>query len=121
MAQERVGGIIQVQVNGEVYKAKGDFTYNLGRGKREAILGVDAVHGYKEMPQVPFIEGEFTDGSALNVNSLLELTGATVTLSAANGKVVSLFDAYFASEGTVNTGEGNIGVRFEGSRAEEVA
>lgn len=120
MAQERVGGIIQVQVDGEVYRAKGDFSYNLGRPKRDTVMGVDGRHGYKDVPQIAFIEGEFTDSSSLNLDTLLNVENATVTISLANGKKVALFDAVFASEGTVSTGEGNIAVRFEGSQAEEV-
>lgn len=118
MSQRR-GGIIQLQVNGEVYRAKGNFTYNLGRPMREAIVGADVVHGYKEMPQVGFIEGEITDGADLSLDTLVSITQATVTLTLANSKIIVMHDAYFAAEGTGNTEEGNIGVRFEG-RGEEV-
>jgi hypothetical protein len=116
----RRGGIIQFQVNGVLQDAKGNFTYNLGRPKREAIIGADGVHGYKETPQVAFVEGEITDRGALDLDGLTRVDGATVTLELANGKVISLRDAYFAAEGTGNTDEGNIGVRFEGSSAEEI-
>jgi predicted heme/steroid binding protein len=120
MSQRRAG-IIQVQVNGEVYDAKGNFSYNLGRPMREAIIGADAVHGFKETPQVPFIEGEFTDRGSLDVATLVTLEDATVTLSLANGKVIVLREAWFAGEGTANTEEGNIAVRFEGAGAEEIS
>lgn len=116
----RRGGIIQVQVNGVVYDAKGNFTYNLGRPMRETIIGADGKHGFKETPQPAFIEGEFTDRGTLDLNALVTITNATVTLELANGKVFVLRDAWFAAEGTGNTEEGNIGVRFEGLDAEEV-
>src|SRR5574340_429631 len=119
MSQRR-GGVISLQVNGELYEAKGDFTYNLGRPMREAIIGADAVHGFKETPQVAFVEGEITDRGTLDLDKLVTLEDATVTLQLANGKVIVLRDAWFAGEGTGNTGEGNIGVRFEGKDAEEV-
>lgn len=117
---QRRGGVIQIQVNGEVYRAKGSFSYNLGRPKREAIVGADTVHGYKEMPQVAFIEGEFTDGDDLSLPGLLGVKDATVTLTLANDKVIVLHGAYYAAEGTVGTEEGNIAVRFEGE-GEEVS
>lgn len=119
MSQRR-GGLIQFQVNGEIQDAKGNFTYNLGRPQREAIIGADGVHGYKETPQVPFIEGEITDRGNLDLDKLVSTTGATVTLELANGKVIVLRDAWFAGEGTGNTEEGNIAVRFEGMSADEV-
>lgn len=118
---QRKGGIIQVQVNGEVYDAKGSWSYNLGRPMREAIVGSDVVHGYKETPQVAFIEGEITDRGTLNLATLVGLTDVTVTLSLANGKVIVLRSAWFAGEGTGNSEEGNIAVRFEGAGAEEVS
>lgn len=119
MSQRR-GGLIQVQVNGELYDAKGNFTFNLGRPKREAIVGSDAVHGYKEVPQVAFIEGEFTDRGTMDLEKLLLMKDATVTLQLANGKVIVLRDAWYASEGTGNTEEGNVGFRFEGKSGEEI-
>lgn len=117
---QRKGGIIFLQVNGEIYDAKGSFTYNIGRPVREAIVGHDSVHGYKELPQVAFIEGEITDRSTLDLEALVTLSGATVTLELANGKVIVLRDAWFAGEGTGNTEEGNLAVRFEGKSGEEI-
>lgn len=117
----RRGGIIQLLVNGQRYDAKGNFTYNFGAPMREAIIGADGVHGYKETPQVPFIEGEITDSVALDVKALLELGDATVTMPLANGKTFVLRNAWFASEGTANTEEGNIAFRFEGKSGEEVS
>ena len=116
----KVGGVIGFQINGEVYQAKGEFTYNLGRPKREAVIGADGVHGHKETPQVPFIEGEITDRKDLDLNALTTLTGATATLELANGKVIALRDAYYAAEGTGHTEEGNIDIRLEGASAEEI-
>lgn len=116
----RRGGIIFLKVNGEIYSAKGNFTYNLGIARREAIIGADGVHGYRETPQVPFIEGEITDNQTLDLAGLATTENATVTLELANGKVISLRDAWFAGEGTGNTEEGNIAVRFEGMSADEV-
>ena len=116
----RVGGIIFVKANSVQYKAKGSFTYNLGRAKREAIVGADGVHGYKEMPQVPFIEGAITDQSDISLDDLLLLKDATITLELANGKVVVLSDGFFAGEGNVTTEEGEIAARFEGLNCEEI-
>lgn len=121
MANQRIAGPIQVQVNGEVFRAKGNFTFNLGRGMREAVIGSDAVHGYKETPQVPFIEGEFTDAGDMDMDALVSLVNATVTIDLGNGKMFALYDAWFAGEGTGNSEEANLAVRFEGIGAEEIS
>jgi hypothetical protein len=117
---QRVGGIIQLQTNGVLQNAKGEFSYNLGRPKRKAVVGADKVHGFTEEPQAGFIEGEITDRSDLDLDALVKLEDATVTLQLANGKVIMLRHAYYAGDGTGHTGEGNVDVRFEGD-AEEVA
>jgi len=116
----RVGGIIYVKVDGTVYQAKGDYTYNFGSPKRETILGVDGPHGVKETPQASFIEGEITDASDLDVKAFTELIDSTVTIELNNGKTIALKEAAYTADGDINTGEGNIQVRFEGSGMTEV-
>lgn len=117
---KRVGGIISLKIDGDMYFAKGDFTYNLGLPKKEGVVGSDRVHGYKEVPQIPFIEGEITDRQEMSLETLMGIKDSTITLELANSKVIVLREAWNAAEGTGNTGEGNIGVRFEGMSAEEV-
>lgn len=120
MASQRRAGILYLKLNGQMLDAKGNFTYNPGVAKREAIIGADVIHGFKETPQVPFIEGEITDRGNLDVAALVSITGATVTIDLANGKVVSLTEAWFAGDGNIQTEEANIAVRFEGTDCEEV-
>lgn len=117
----RISGAIFFKVDGAQYNAKGNFTYNLGRAKRDGVVGADGVHGYKETPQLPFIAGEITDTKDLDLAKLVEVSGATVTLELGNGKVIVLRDAWYAGDGTGNSEEANIGTRFEGMGAEEVS
>lgn len=121
MPRNRRGGILEVSVNGTIYDAKGNFTYNLGRPKREAIVGPDRTHGYKELPQVSYVEGEITDASNLDVSALVLTDDATVTLRIANGKTVEFRQAWYAADGNIQTEEGNIQVRFESMDADEIA
>lgn len=120
MPNNRRSGALFVKVSGRQYDAKGNFTYNPGSPKRDAIVGPDRVHGYKELPQVPYIEGEITDASDLDLVVFTTLKDETVTLELANGKVFILRDAWYAAEGNVQTEEANIQVRFEGMSGEEV-
>lgn len=120
MANQRVAGLIQFQIDGEVKDAKGNFTYNLGRPMREAVLGSDGAHGYKETPQVAFIEGAITDKGNLDHSALVSITSATITLALGNGKTIMLSDAWFSGEGSGSSEEAEVAVRFEGIRGEEV-
>lgn len=116
----KIGGKIFVKVDGQQYRAKGSWSYNIGEDVREAVVGSDQVHGYKEMPQVPFIEGTISDTANLNMTNLLRITDATVTLELNNGKIIALNNAWFAGPGTASSEEGEIEARFEGLSAEEI-
>lgn len=118
---KRIGGTISIQVNGAVYAAKGDWSWNLGAPKRSVIKGPDnQAHGYKEEPQVAFIEGKFTDRGDMDMLALTGLVNATVTLALATGKIIVLRDAVYAAEGTGTTAESEVDARFEGASGEEV-
>lgn len=121
MADQRRAGLIQVQSNGEIVDAKGNFTYNLGRVKRDEIVGSDGVHGFKETPQVGFIEGAITDRSDLDLAALMTGSNLTITLSLSNGKVIVARDAWYANEGTVSTEESEIPVRWCAKNVEEIS
>jgi uncharacterized Fe-S center protein len=117
----RRAGIIYLRVDGELQEAKGSFSYNLGNPKRDAIIGSDGVHGYKETVQVAFIEGAVTDAQTLNLGALTQLDGVTVHLELNNGKTIVLSNAWFAGEGTPSTEEAEIPIRFESkNKAQEV-
>lgn len=116
----RNGGILSVQVDGEVYQVVGDWTTNLGSPMREALVGSDSVHGYKELPQVPFVEGTMRDRRDLDRRRLTTIANATVTVALPNGKLFSLYEAWFAGEGSGTTENAELSVRFEGLSAEEI-
>jgi hypothetical protein len=119
MPNRRVGGIIAFKVNGQIFQAKGPFTYNIGVPKKEAVIGADGIHGFKEVPIVPFIEGTVTDDDETDLQALRETRDATVVLELANGKVISVFEAFEASDGDGSSEEGELQVRFEGIRGQE--
>lgn len=121
MGDQRRAGLIQLKTNGEIQDAKGNFSYNLGAPKREAIQGADGMHGFKETPQVAFIEGAITDRGTLDVDALVKGKELTITLALANGKMISLRNAWFAGDGTASTEEGEIQVRWEGASAREIS
>lgn len=119
--QKRVGGLLSLKIDGNQYNAKGNFTYNLGHPKRTGVIGAEAVHGYTETPQLAFVDGEITDNDGVDLATLLDSRDVVVTLQLGSGKVIVMNHAYFAGEGTGNTEEGNIGVRFEADSAQEIS
>lgn len=116
---ERRGGIIELKVGSDLYECKGNFTANLGAPKREGIVGSSGVTGYKETPQVAFIEGACTDRGGLSIQRLVNITDATVYLKLATGKLVTLSRAWYAGDGNITTDEGEVNIRFESAIGEE--
>ena len=114
-------GFFHLKVNGKVISAKGNFKYNMGAPKHEALLGSDgSVVQIKQVAQVPFIEGEIYDRFDQDLSTILQLNGGTATLELSNNKVIILRDCYYAGSGDVGTDEGNITFRLEAFSAEEM-
>jgi hypothetical protein len=115
-------GTLELKIDSQLFAVKGSFTYGLGKPEREAVVGHDSVHGFKVLPKVPFIEGEISDSSDLSLDALASVEDATVTLTLANGKIISLNNAWTVCKDglTATTEEGAIPVRFEGLSAEEI-
>lgn len=117
-----IAGHLEITVNGKVLNAIGNFTLNLGRPKREMMVGSDRVHGYSEMPQAPTISGEIRDGSALKVvNDILLMDDATIVAIAANGKKYLFESAVYTGDGAIETEEGKIKFECGAMSAEEIA
>lgn len=117
---QRRAGLISFAVDGVRYEAEGAFTTNLGEPKKEMLVGSDGVHGYKEEPQVPFIDGKLRDSDTFDRRAFVQMKDKTVTLEQANGKVFVLRDAVYAGDGTMDSGDGTMDVRFEGVSADEI-
>lgn len=121
MANNRIAGVAYVKYDGRQLPIRGSWKVNFAKLKREGISGQDRVHGYKEMPSVPSIEGEVSSTAEVSLPALLAITDATVTLEAANGKVYVLRNAWTAEDYTLETEDGKISVKFEGMDVDELA
>jgi hypothetical protein len=110
----RRGGLLQLQINGDVHDAKGNYEINMGKPKKETIVGADRVHGYKSMPQAARITGEITDAPTLSLEEIADLKDATIAVQIGTGKTYTMTNAWNVADGTLNTDEGNIPVDIQG-------
>jgi hypothetical protein len=116
----RIAGVLFLKVNGTQFDVVGDVTYNLGRAKREALVGLDGMHGHKEMPQIAFLKAKIRDRAGLDMSALLLQTDATVVAELANGKGVVLRGGVFTGEGTINAEDATIDAEWSGMSCEEI-
>jgi hypothetical protein len=110
----RIAGTAYVKVDGAQYTLAGTLTVSTDSFTREGLAGLSGVAGYKEMPRVPFIEGEFYTTPDVSLPALEAVTNATVTAELANGKTYVLRNAWSAGAREVNAAEGTFTLRFEG-------
>ena len=108
MAQ-RIAGIAFLTVDGQQMALRGNFTVSPSPVERTMIAGQDGVHGYQELPRVPYIEG------------LLNETDSTVIAQLANQMQYTLTGATCKGGFENNARDGQVRVRWEGLTCEEVS
>jgi len=119
MAQ-RVAGTAFLMVDGDQQRVRGNFTVSPNSFEREMLAGQDGVHGYRELPRVPWIQCDLTTVEELNVEDLELQTDVTVVAQLANRKQYSLSNATCKGGIEINTRDGQATVRWEGVRCEEI-
>ena len=119
MAQ-RIAGIAFLTVDGNQLALKGNFTVSPSAFERTMIAGQDGVHGYQELPRVPYIEGDLSTVPGLSLEDLEAETDVTVVAQLANNIQYTLTGATCKAGLEANTRDGQVRVRWEGITCEEV-
>lgn len=119
MAQ-RIAGIAFVKINGDQYPLRGNLTVSPSPFERAMLAGQDYVHGYSELPRVPYIEGDFSTLQGLSVEQVAGFTDVTVTAELANESVFVLREACCRAALEINAREGQFRARFEGVQCDEI-
>jgi len=111
----KIAGTFKFDVNDIGYKVSGVFDINDGQPKRDGQIGENQENaGYSEKGQIPFMDGGIFLTPGIHPKDIKMITDGTVSCETATGTWV-LEGAYYAGEGTYNTGEGSLQVRFEGT------
>ena len=119
MAQ-RFAGIAFLMVDGDQLALRGNFTVSSSPVERTMIAGQDRVHGFQELPRVPYIEGDVSTIPELNLEDLDGQTDVTVVAQLANNKQYTLIGATCKAALEANTRDGQVRVRWEGLWCEEL-
>jgi hypothetical protein len=118
MAQ-RFAGIAFCMVDGVQLPLRGNFTVSPSAVERTMIAGQDRVHGYQELPRVPYIEGDISLTPDVYMSRLEAQVNSTVIAQLANGKQYTLAGATCKAGLEGNTRDGQARVRWEGLICEE--
>jgi hypothetical protein len=119
MAQ-RIAGVAFLKVNGNQYPLRGNLTVSPSPLERAMIAGQDYVHGYSEVPRVPYIEGDFSTLSGLSIENIAAMVNVTVTAELANDTTFVLREGCCRAALEINARDGQYRVRFEGVQCDEI-
>lgn len=119
MAQ-RIAGVAYLMVNNNPVALRGNFTVSPSEWERTMIAGQDWVHGYQELPRVPYIEGDISTMPGLMMEDLEGDVDITVVAQLANGHQYTLTQAVCRAGFEINTRDGQIRIRWEGVTCEEI-
>lgn len=117
----RIAGTCYVSADGQRLALVGEFTYRPSNPVREAKMGADGFHGYKEKPMQGQIRAKLRDGNTLSVQALGQMTNITVVAELANGKTVVGRNMFVAGDAppSADAEEGEIEIVWEGPDVSE--
>jgi|SRR5882724_2610007 len=115
-----IAGTAFIKVDGNQYPLKGNLTVSASPIERAGIPGQDYVHGFSELPRVPYIEADVSTLPEVLIETLDNTTDATVTAELINGNVYVLRNAWVRGPLDINTRDGQFRIRFEGLSCDEI-
>jgi Phage tail tube protein len=116
----RFAGVAHVMVDGNQEPLRGDLTISPNSLERTMIAGQDGIHGYQELPRVPYIECSLSTMPQVSVDQLEQGVNVTVLAQLANGKQYSLQEATCKGGIEINARDGQMRIRWEGTRCNEM-
>lgn len=116
---KRVAGVSYLRVGSTQYPVQ-ELEYDVTSSTREAVNGMDGVHGYKETPKAPYISGQITTTTDVSIETLHGYTDTTVTAECPDGRVIVIRNAWYAAEATAAPADGKLAFKFEGLSGDEL-
>jgi len=119
MASNLIAGVAQITVDGVTYQLEGSLKYSPSSVKREAMIGQDGFHGWKETPVTGSISMSIRDAGDLTVANINAMRNATVVATLANGKIVTGRNMGATDVQEVDTEDAKFDAKFEGPQVSE--
>lgn len=104
------------KVDGEQLEVSGGFECPGMEVKREAVMSLTGVAGFKETPIKPYIKMTALFVPGFPLATLQSSTDMTLTVELANGRVYTLSGAFIENEAPVKGDDGTIDLEFAGMK-----
>lgn len=121
-APNLIAGLATITIDGNLVATRANCVVSPDPVEREGIAGQDRVHGYREIPRVPFVESDLSLQQTQAVLSFFQdQDGAsTVVVMMADGRTFQLSQAWYRGASEVQSAEGQWRARWEGFTCQEV-
>ena len=117
MAQ-RIEGICYLKIDGEQAQLKGGIEAPFNKVKREAVMGVAGLVGFKESPVTAYIKVQVAALPAGMLDKLRNSTSLSVYAEFPDGSNYTLKGAFLAGDAVRKTEDSGIDVEFNGDSGE---
>jgi hypothetical protein len=119
MPSNLIAGTAQVTTDGVTQQLEGGLKYSVSTVKREALVGKDGFHGWKETPVTGSITMSLRDAGNLSVAAFNAMRNSTIVAQLANGKIVVGRNMGATDVQEVDTEDAKFEVKFEGPQVTE--
>lgn len=116
----RIAGIGSLTVDGRQLAVRANLVISPDPVERTMLAGQDRVHGYQELPRVPYIEADLSLQQDLAIEDLVQMVNVTVIAELADGRVFALREGVYKAATEINTHDGQHKARFEGVSCDEI-
>lgn len=113
---KRVAGICYIKVDGQQLEVKGGVECALAPTKKETVMGLNGVAGYKETAERPYIKLSAVLVPGFPISTLVTMRDGVITAELANGSIYTLSGAYLEGESAAKADEGEVELEFSGTR-----
>ncbi|WP_145601746.1 phage tail tube protein [Yersinia frederiksenii] len=118
-SSNRLAGTVYVTVDGITIMVAGQFKYSPSKVKRETVMGMDGIHGYKETVVAPSISCTIRDSGGVSISDFNDQTNVNIVCELANGKTIIGSGMWSVSTLVVDSTEGTVDVSWEGGSVTE--
>jgi hypothetical protein len=114
----QVTGKAYIRVDGALLRSKDDAKLNIGGQTRSAVVGND-VHGYTEETTPPELECSISHMADTRLETLRNITDATITFESDTGPVYVLRHAWLVDPPALTAKGGEVALKFQAITCEE--